>query len=174
MRTTPQSWTHPRLARDSSRDRRVNALQSDVRSGPRRAAIIGCGVVGLSTARLLQRRGWQVTIYARDLPPNTTSNVAIGPRHPSLKKTRWPLASSTNSNERACWHRLSSRDASRASNSSCATSSVGIVLQPYGPHSEEGRGASVGGHEAREFPEPGSNNTAAHDGLPCGEGIRST
>ena len=83
MRTTPQSWTHPRLARDSSRDRRVNALQSDVRSGPRRAAIIGCGVVGLSTARLLQRRGWQVTIYARDLPPNTTSNVAIGQWAPS-------------------------------------------------------------------------------------------
>jgi glycine/D-amino acid oxidase-like deaminating enzyme len=42
----------------------------------RRAAVIGCGVMGLSTARLLQARGWQVTIYAKALPPNTTSDVA--------------------------------------------------------------------------------------------------
>ena len=39
-------------------------------------AVIGCGVVGLSTARVLQRRGKAVTIYARELPPETTSNVA--------------------------------------------------------------------------------------------------
>lgn len=46
-------------------------------ASPRReAAVIGCGVVGLSTARLLQDRGFTVTIYARDLPPNTTSNIA--------------------------------------------------------------------------------------------------
>src|SRR3954469_668831 len=42
------------------------------------AAVIGCGVVGLSTARLLQEAGFAVTIYAKDLPPNTTSNVAGG------------------------------------------------------------------------------------------------
>lgn len=42
------------------------------------AAVIGCGVVGLSTARLLQLAGLAVTIYAKDLPPNTTSNVAGG------------------------------------------------------------------------------------------------
>lgn len=39
-------------------------------------AVIGAGAVGLATARLLQRRGRLVTIYARDLPPNTTSNIA--------------------------------------------------------------------------------------------------
>src|SRR5215216_8004915 len=39
-------------------------------------AVVGCGVVGLSTARTLQRRGKAVTIYARELPPETTSNVA--------------------------------------------------------------------------------------------------
>jgi D-amino-acid oxidase len=44
----------------------------------RRAAVLGCGVVGLATARILQLRGWTVTIYARDLPPRTTSNVAGG------------------------------------------------------------------------------------------------
>ena len=42
------------------------------------AAVLGCGAVGLATARLLQRRGAQVTIYARDLPPETTSNIAGG------------------------------------------------------------------------------------------------
>ena len=46
--------------------------------GERRCAVIGCGVMGLTTARLLQRRGWEVTIYARDLPPDTTSNIAGG------------------------------------------------------------------------------------------------
>src|SRR4030095_12424963 len=42
------------------------------------AAVIGCGAVGLATARLLQDRGLRVTIYASDLPPNTTSNIAGG------------------------------------------------------------------------------------------------
>jgi D-amino-acid oxidase len=42
----------------------------------RRAAVIGCGVVGLTTARLLQRRGFDVTIYAMALPPETTSNMS--------------------------------------------------------------------------------------------------
>jgi D-amino-acid oxidase len=41
-----------------------------------KCAVIGCGVIGLSTARLLQRRGKAVTIYASELPPETTSNVA--------------------------------------------------------------------------------------------------
>jgi D-amino-acid oxidase len=44
----------------------------------RAAAVIGCGVVGLTTARLLQDRGFTVAIYASDLPPNTTSDVAAG------------------------------------------------------------------------------------------------
>ena len=44
----------------------------------KQAAVIGCGVMGLSTARLLQERGWNVTIYTKELPPNTTSNIAGG------------------------------------------------------------------------------------------------
>src|SRR5262245_22622453 len=47
------------------------------------AAVIGCGVVGLSTARTLQRRGFDVTIYAKDLPPETTSNIAGASWFPS-------------------------------------------------------------------------------------------
>lgn len=42
----------------------------------RRAAVIGCGIVGLTTARQLQRHGFDVTIYAMALPPDTTSNMA--------------------------------------------------------------------------------------------------
>jgi D-amino-acid oxidase len=44
----------------------------------RECAVIGCGVVGLSTARMLQQRGYSVTIYAKAMPPDTTSNVAGG------------------------------------------------------------------------------------------------
>lgn len=59
------SWGCAELAADLVKDR-----------SPSRAAVLGCGVVGLTTARTLQDRGWQVTIYAADLPPATTSNVA--------------------------------------------------------------------------------------------------
>ncbi len=45
-------------------------------------AVLGCGAVGLATARLLQEAGLRVTIYAKDLPPNTTSNVAGGQWYP--------------------------------------------------------------------------------------------
>lgn len=41
-----------------------------------RAAVIGCGAVGLSTARLLQRRGVTVTIYAAEKPPKTTTDLS--------------------------------------------------------------------------------------------------
>ncbi len=59
------SWGCATLAADLVADR-----------SPARAAVLGCGVIGLTTARILQNRGWQVTIYAAALPPATTSNVA--------------------------------------------------------------------------------------------------
>ena len=43
----------------------------------RRAAVIGCGVAGLTTTRQLQRRGFDVTIYAMSVPANTTSNMSL-------------------------------------------------------------------------------------------------
>ncbi len=54
------------------------AVEEALPTGQRTAAVLGCGAVGLATARLLQRHGWFVTIYARDLPPDTTSNLAGG------------------------------------------------------------------------------------------------
>jgi glycine/D-amino acid oxidase-like deaminating enzyme len=59
------SWGTAKLAVDL-------ALQTQETS----FAVLGCGVIGLSTARLLQRKGFHVTIYAQDLPPDTTSNIA--------------------------------------------------------------------------------------------------
>ena len=59
------SWGTAKLAVDL-------ALQTQETS----FAVLGCGVIGLSTARLLQRKGYLVTIYAKDLPPETTSNIA--------------------------------------------------------------------------------------------------
>jgi len=42
----------------------------------RNIAVLGAGAVGLASARLLQLRGANVTIYAAALPPDTTSNIA--------------------------------------------------------------------------------------------------
>jgi glycine/D-amino acid oxidase-like deaminating enzyme len=44
----------------------------------RDVAVIGSGVIGLTSARLLQDAGWNVTIYTRDMARHTTSNVAGG------------------------------------------------------------------------------------------------
>ncbi|MCI0436878.1 MAG: FAD-binding oxidoreductase [Gemmatimonadetes bacterium] len=52
------------------------AVEEALRTEDTSIAVIGCGVVGLSTARLLQQRGRSVTLYAAQLPPDTTSNVA--------------------------------------------------------------------------------------------------
>ena len=45
-------------------------------SDTRDVAVLGCGILGLTSAALLQRAGYRVTIYARALPPHTTSNIA--------------------------------------------------------------------------------------------------
>jgi len=70
------SWGTASLAVDMARD----FLIAHRSARPTHFAVLGCGVSGLSTARLLQRRFQNgpgtVTIYAKDLPPDTTSNIA--------------------------------------------------------------------------------------------------
>ena len=59
------------------------AMELAQQSSHRRCAVLGAGAVGLAAARLLQDHGWDVTIYTRDLPPNTTSNIAGGQWSPT-------------------------------------------------------------------------------------------
>jgi len=47
-------------------------------------AVLGAGVMGLTAASLLSERQLKVTVYAKDFPPHTTSNVAGGQWAPSL------------------------------------------------------------------------------------------
>jgi glycine/D-amino acid oxidase-like deaminating enzyme len=53
------------------------AAELALQHGDRRAAVLGSGVVGLTSARQLQRRGFDVTIYAATVPPDTTSNMSL-------------------------------------------------------------------------------------------------
>jgi len=69
------SWGSAHLAID---------LLASQRGLPERVAVLGAGALGLATARLLQRRGVEVVIYAKALPPRTTSNVAAGQWAPHL------------------------------------------------------------------------------------------
>ena len=59
------------------------ATKHAMKTEHRRCAVIGCGAVGLASARLLQDRGWNVTIYAKALHPNTTSNIAAAQWSPA-------------------------------------------------------------------------------------------
>ena len=61
------SWGSSRLAAE---------LGLPGHQGP--VAVIGAGVMGLTTARLVQEAGFPVTIYTKALPPDTTSNIAGG------------------------------------------------------------------------------------------------
>lgn len=54
------------------------AVDKAVELGHRECAVLGCGIAGLTTATLMQRVGYRVTIYAKDLPAATTSSVAAG------------------------------------------------------------------------------------------------
>jgi glycine/D-amino acid oxidase-like deaminating enzyme len=54
------------------------AVEKLMATGEREVAVIGCGAIGLTTAVLLQRAGAAVTIYAKELPPDTRSSLATG------------------------------------------------------------------------------------------------
>jgi D-amino-acid oxidase len=54
------------------------AVAEGTKSAEPDCAVLGCGVIGLTTARVLQESGYRPTIYARQMPPATTSNIAGG------------------------------------------------------------------------------------------------
>lgn len=52
-------------------------------TGQQEVAVIGCGIIGLTTARQLQEMGKTVTIYAKELWPRITSSMATGTWSPA-------------------------------------------------------------------------------------------
>lgn len=52
---------------------------------PDRVAVVGCGIIGLTSAITAQRQGLKVTIYTRDLLPRTRSVRANGSWTPSSR-----------------------------------------------------------------------------------------
>lgn len=54
------------------------ALPLILATKPQRIAVIGCGAIGLTTARVAQRAGLRVRIYCKDRPPEVRSSAATG------------------------------------------------------------------------------------------------
>ncbi len=54
------------------------AVQKAMANSPKEVAVIGCGALGITAAILAQRAGANVTIYAKDLLPQTRSARATG------------------------------------------------------------------------------------------------
>lgn len=54
------------------------AMRETIGMEHRDAAVIGSGIMGLTSARLLQEAGWKVTIYTREPARHSTSSVGAG------------------------------------------------------------------------------------------------
>lgn len=54
------------------------AVRMALASGERHLGVIGCGAIGLTTARVAQRAGLKVRIYCREQPPEVRSSAATG------------------------------------------------------------------------------------------------
>lgn len=54
------------------------AVRMALASGERHLGVIGCGAIGLTTARAAQRAGLKVRIYCREQPPEVRSSAATG------------------------------------------------------------------------------------------------
>ncbi|HSW03932.1 FAD-binding oxidoreductase [Aquabacterium sp.] len=61
------------------------ALELIAATRERRIAIIGCGAIGLTTARVAQRAGLRVRIYCKERPPEVRSSAATGSWSPDSR-----------------------------------------------------------------------------------------
>ncbi|MFT7771714.1 FAD-dependent oxidoreductase [Roseateles sp.] len=61
-----------------SAQRALALLQASGAKPGERVAVIGCGAIGLTTARTLQQAGHKVRLYAKDRPPLVHSSAATG------------------------------------------------------------------------------------------------
>lgn len=57
-----------------------------------RLAVIGCGAIGLATARTAQQAGYRVRLYAKDRPPHVHSSAATGLWTPESRLVTTPHA----------------------------------------------------------------------------------
>lgn len=82
------------------------AVQKAMSVLPKEIAVIGCGVIGLTTAVAAQRAGAKVTIYTRDLLPQTRSSRAWGAWTPD---SRIALSEPAGPTFGALWERMARR-----------------------------------------------------------------
>lgn len=61
-----------------SAQRALELVRSAGAKPGQRIAVIGCGAIGLTTARTAQQAGFKVRIYAKDRPPRVHSSAATG------------------------------------------------------------------------------------------------
>jgi glycine/D-amino acid oxidase-like deaminating enzyme len=78
----------------------ARAVRLAMQASPGEVAVIGCGVLGLTSALLAQRAGARVTIYAREQLPLTTSARATGEWTPD---SRIALANAAGPDFAAVW-----------------------------------------------------------------------
>lgn len=61
------------------------AVRKVLETREREIAVVGCGVIGLTSAIMAQRAGLKVRIYAKDRPPDVRSNLATGNWSPNSR-----------------------------------------------------------------------------------------
>ena len=79
------------------------AVGKAMASSPKAIAVVGCGALGLTSAITAQRAGAEVTIYARDLLPQTRSARATGQFTPD---SRIALADAAGPDFPALWEQM--------------------------------------------------------------------
>ncbi len=79
------------------------AVQKAMSASPKQIAVVGCGIIGLTSAITAQRAGAQVTIYTRELLPRTRSVRANGSWTPD---SRISLAAEAPANFGATWEQM--------------------------------------------------------------------
>jgi glycine/D-amino acid oxidase-like deaminating enzyme len=81
----------------------ARAVRLAMQASPGEVAVIGCGILGLTSAILAQRAGARVTIYAREQLPLTTSARATGEWTPD---SRIALANAAGPDFAAVWEEM--------------------------------------------------------------------
>jgi D-amino-acid oxidase len=79
------------------------AVRTAMANSPKEVAVVGCGALGLTSAILAQQAGAKVTIYARDLLPQTRSARATGNWTPD---SRIALTSAASPGFAAIWEEM--------------------------------------------------------------------